>query len=58
MSIDPARIRYLREADAFMGNLAEDRIEQVGETLSRFRKDYRVIDAFQGIKTADRMTAG
>jgi uncharacterized protein (DUF362 family) len=58
MSIDPARVRYLREADAFMGNLEEDRVDQVGETPSRFSKDYRVINAFQGIKTADRMTAG
>lgn len=58
MSIDPSRVRYLREADAFLGNLAEDRVDQLGETVSRFSKDYRVLDAFRGIKPADRMTAG
>jgi uncharacterized protein (DUF362 family) len=58
MSIDPARMRYLQEADAFLGNLTEDRIDQAGETVGRFSRDYRVLDAFQGVKAASRMTAG
>lgn len=58
MSIDPTRVQYLREADAFLGNLAADRIDQIGENLNPFTKGYRLIDAFEGIRSADRMTAG
>lgn len=58
MSIDPDRVKYIREADAFLGNLATERIEQIGEPVARFSKDYRVLEPFQGIKSADRMPAG
>lgn len=58
MSIDPIRIRYIREADAFLGNLSQDRVEMIGEAPSPFTRDYRVIDAFEGIKLANRTSAG
>ncbi|MGH7556649.1 MAG: DUF362 domain-containing protein [Gemmatimonadota bacterium] len=58
MSVDPVRVRYLQEADAFLGNLAEDRVDQLGETVSRFTRNYRVLENFHGIKAANRMTAG
>ena len=34
MGIDPARIRYLAEADGWLGPIAEEAIHQVGETLA------------------------
>jgi uncharacterized protein (DUF362 family) len=36
MGLDPARIRYLDEASAFLGNIAERRIDMRGEPLARF----------------------
>ena len=58
MSIDPSRISYLEKADTFFGNIADDRIDQLGEPVGPFEKDYRVLQVFKGIKMADRMTAG
>lgn len=58
MSIDPWRIGYLEKAGAFLGNVAEERIEQVGEPVERRRQDYRVVDAFARTKVTPRMTAG
>ncbi len=58
MSIDPWKIGYLEEAGAFLGNVADEKIEQIGEDLGRFRQDYRVIENFQGAKITSRVTAG
>jgi len=51
MRIDPSKIRYLEQADAFLGNAGGAAIDQMGEPIERFQRDYRVIDSFQHIKT-------
>jgi uncharacterized protein (DUF362 family) len=50
MSIDPRKVGYLAEADAFLGNLGTDELEQRGEPLSRFRTDFRVLPMFEEMK--------
>lgn len=58
MTIEPWRVGYLKEADAFLGNVAEEAIELIGEPIEPFRQDYRVLESFQRIKASARMTAG
>jgi len=58
MNIDPWKIGYLERADAFLGNLGDDVIEQIGEPVDRLQQDYRVLEHFQGIKATSRVTAG
>jgi uncharacterized protein (DUF362 family) len=50
MKIEPRKIEYLEIADRFLGNISEERIEQLGERLERFQQDYRVIENFQELK--------
>lgn len=52
MTIDPAKVPYLARADEFLGNVAADRIRQVGERLDPLRQDFRVIDSFRALKPA------
>jgi hypothetical protein len=40
----------LQQAGDFLGNLAYEKIEQIGETIDRYQQDFRVIDAFADIK--------
>jgi uncharacterized protein (DUF362 family) len=47
MNIEPSRVRYLSMADEFLGNVALERIEQVGESLERVQQNFRLIDAFR-----------
>lgn len=58
MSIDPWRVEYLAAVDPFLGNVADDRIEQRGEPLSRFRADFAVIADFEGIKVTAPIAGG
>jgi len=51
MRLEPRKIRYLEKAGEFLGNIAYERIEQIGEKLERFEQDYRVIESFQYLKT-------
>jgi len=51
MSIDPLAVPYLREADDFLGNAREERVEVIGEDPVRMRQDFRVLDTFAGIKS-------
>jgi len=51
MTIDPRKIRYLAEAGRFLGNVAEDRIDQLGEAIERIRQDFRVLPAFERLKS-------
>lgn len=51
MTIDPRKIRYLAEAGRFLGNVAEDRIDQLGEAIDRIRQDFRVLPAFERLKS-------
>jgi uncharacterized protein (DUF362 family) len=50
MTIEPWKVDYLRQADAFLGNVAEDRIEQLAEELESKRQDYGVLPRFQFLK--------
>ena len=40
----------LAEAGEFLGNVNNEKIEQVGEKLERLQKDFRVIEEFQDLK--------
>jgi uncharacterized protein (DUF362 family) len=51
MKIEPRKIKYLEMAGEFLGNMANDRIEQIGEQLEKFQQDFRVIQEFQEIKS-------
>jgi len=50
MTIDPRRVPYLAEAGRFLGHLAEDRIEQIGEPIDRLRQDFTVLPSFAHMK--------
>jgi uncharacterized protein (DUF362 family) len=50
MKIEPRKIEYLEIADRFLGNVAHDRIQQMGEPLEQFQQDYRVIENFRELK--------
>lgn len=50
MTLEPWEVGYLRRAEAFLGNVAEERIEQAGESIERFRQDYTVIEQFRHLK--------
>jgi uncharacterized protein (DUF362 family) len=51
MKVEPKKIEYLEKAGDFLGNLAYEKIEQIGEKLETLEQDFRVIDSFQYIKT-------
>ena len=51
MKIEPAKIRYLRLAGEFLGNMAREQIEQIGEQLERFQQDFSVIEEFRDLKS-------
>ena len=50
MKIEPKKIKYLAEAGEFLGNVNYESIEQIGESLERLQKDFRVIEEFQDLK--------
>lgn len=50
MRLEPWRIEYLSAAESFMGNVAEERIEQVGEDPLRFYQDYQVLPHLASLK--------
>jgi uncharacterized protein (DUF362 family) len=50
MTIEPRKIRYLEKAGDFMGNLAYEQIDQIGERFDRFQQDFRVIENFGYLK--------
>jgi uncharacterized protein (DUF362 family) len=52
MTLDPWKVHYLAEAEAFLGNVAEERIEQIGEDLEAMRQDYAVLESFRALKSA------
>jgi uncharacterized protein (DUF362 family) len=58
MSIDPWRVAYLSEADAFLGNIASERIAQLAENVDALRQDFRVLESFETLKLTPRATAG
>ncbi len=50
MGIDPWKIDYIRQASDFLGNAGPEEIIQVGEELSGFRNDFRVLEQHQNTK--------
>lgn len=50
MNLEPGKIKYLAQAGEFLGNLAREKIEQIGEPIDKVQKDFRVIDDFKDLK--------
>ena len=50
MNLEPEKVEHLREAGNFMGNLADDRIEQLAERVETYKQDYAVIESFMHLK--------
>jgi uncharacterized protein (DUF362 family) len=46
IGLDPAKLRYLVGGGAFLGNLEERKIAQIGEPISRYATTFAVHDAF------------
>jgi uncharacterized protein (DUF362 family) len=47
IGLDPAKMPYLSVGSEYLGNLAERRIEQRGETLNRYRTQFDVLEPFK-----------
>lgn len=50
MKLEPRKIKYLAKADEFLGNLAYDKIEQVGEKLESLQQDFEIIEDLKDLK--------
>ncbi len=50
IGLDPAKLRYLREAGNYLGNIQLGRIDQLGEPLERFTSDFEIIDRFKHLR--------
>ncbi len=50
IGLDPTKLRYLKEAGNYLGNLREDRLDQVGEPVTRFAADFDLIDTFKPLR--------
>jgi uncharacterized protein (DUF362 family) len=50
MGIEPQHIWYLAQADRFLGNIADDHIEQRGEALESLAQDYALIEPMQRLR--------
>jgi uncharacterized protein (DUF362 family) len=50
MMVEPNRVTYLREANRFLGNLDEARIEQRGESIERFAQEYRLLEGMRHLR--------
>ncbi len=51
MGMEPLRLRYLAEANRFMGNAPYDLIDQRGESLVRFAQDYELIAEMEFLRS-------
>lgn len=51
MKIEPRQVKYLEMAGQFLGNMVNESIEQIGESLEKFQQDFRVIREFQELKS-------
>ena len=47
MGLRPEALPYLERASAFLGNLAEDRVMQCGEPLTRFATSFEMLPSFR-----------
>jgi len=50
MKLEPRKVSYLAKADDFLGNLAHEKIEKVGEKLDRHQQDFDIIDGLKDLK--------
>jgi uncharacterized protein (DUF362 family) len=50
MTLEPQKIDYLAKAGEFLGNLDQEKIQQVGERLDKLQQDFAVIDDFHKLK--------
>ena len=50
MTLEPQKIDYLATAGEFLGNLNQEKIQQVGERLDKVQQDFTVIEDFQKLK--------
>lgn len=50
MRLEPWKIGYLAAAEPFLGTIAEEGIEQIGEDVGRLAQDYRVLPQFAPLK--------
>jgi len=51
MTLEPQKIEYLAYAGQFLGNIMHSRIEQIGERVESYRKDFLVVPPFEYLKT-------
>jgi len=52
MGFEPSKMGYLQNASGYLGNIAEARIDQRGEPLSRYRTRFEVMQSFSGLQVA------
>lgn len=50
MGLVPERVGYLRQAGIYLGNLREEKIHQLGESISQVRTPFEVLDSFQRLR--------
>jgi uncharacterized protein (DUF362 family) len=50
MGIDPHQVDYLDSAGRFLGNVAAERITQIGEQLDGYRQQYRLLASFERLR--------
>jgi uncharacterized protein (DUF362 family) len=50
MGLLPERIGYLERASLFLGNLKEEKIQQIGESLARVAQPFAVVPEFEHLK--------
>jgi len=50
MGVEPARVWYLLQANRFLGNMDDDRIEQRGEDITRLAQDYALIESMSSLR--------
>ena len=58
MSIDPWKVSYLDDAEAFLGNIASESIVQLAEDVEGLRQDFRVLESFETLKVTPGAAAG
>lgn len=50
MGVEPGRVWYLIQANRFLGNIDDMRIDQLGEDPVRFAQDYALIESMENLR--------
>jgi len=50
MGLDPGKIRYLREASRYLGNMDAERLRQRGENPSRFESTFEILEHLKPLR--------